>query len=307
MIRRTLRLTLVLCIVSVACRQARQASERDMMLSEAESAGGFAAAMAPAAPPAEAPARARQVAAAPATPGTVPVPTQRKVIRHGNMSLEVDSVEEILGRIKTLVNDAGGYISNENVSEDYYARKSGSIACRIPAEKLDQAMEQIGGWGKVDNVSVNADDITDQYFDLEIRLENQKALAKRLVALLERRTNELKDLLEIERELARVRTQIDSMEGRKRLWDSQVALSTLVVEVHEPLPKIAGDEGGAWRTLLRSFGDAADNFVLTIAGIISASGSAIPLLAVLIFVVWIWRSWRKRKKKAAEAETGSDS
>ncbi len=298
MIRRLMRSALILCFLSVACRQARQAPELDMMMSEAESSGGFAAAMAPASPPAEAPARVRQVAAA---PSNVPVPTERKVIRHGNMSIEVDSVEEILARIKTLVSNAGGYISNENVSEDHYARKSGSMACRIPSEELDRIMEQIGGWGKVDNVSVNADDITDQYYDLEIRLENQKTLAKRLVVLLERRTNELKDLLEIERELARVRTQIDSMEGRKRLWDSQVALLTLVIEVHEPLPKIAGDEGGAWRTLLRSFGDAADNFVLTIAGIISASGSAIPLLAVLIFVGWIWRSWRKRKKKAAEA------
>ncbi len=302
MIRRPMRLAFVLCVLSVACRQARQAPELDMMMSEEQSSGGFAAAMAPASqpasPPDEMPARMQQVESAPAA---VPVPTKRKVIRHGHMSLEVESVEEILARIKTLVNNAGGYISNENVSEDHYARKSGSIACRIPAEKLDQAIEQIGEWGKVDNVSVNADDITDQYYDLEIRLENQKVLAKRLVALLERRTNELKDLLEIERELARVRTQIDSMDGRKRLWDSQVALSTLVIEVHEPLPKIAGDEGGAWRTLLRSFGDAADNFVLTIAGIIAASGSAVPLLAVILFVGWIWRSWRKRKKKTAEA------
>jgi hypothetical protein len=223
------------------------------------------------------------------------------------MSLEVDSVEEILARIKTLVDDAGGYISNENVSEDQYTRRYGSVSCRIPADKLDQAMERIGEWGKVDNVSVHADDITDQYYDLEIRLENQKALAKRLVALLERRTNDLKDLLEIERELARVRTQIDSMEGRKRLWDSQVSMSTLVVDLREPLPKIAGDEGGAWRTLLRSFGDAADNFVLTIAGIISASGAAVPLLAVLVFIGWIWRSMRKRKKGMQKQEAGSDS
>jgi hypothetical protein len=303
MIQKSTRLALALCFFTVACGRAKQAVESDMMY-ETESSGGFAAAMAPASPPAEAPARMRQAEAAPAA---VPVPTDRKVIRHGHMSLEVDSVEDILARIKTLVNDAGGYISNENVSEDHYARKSGSIACRIPAEKLDWTMEQIGGWGKTENVSVNADDITDQYYDLEIRLENQKALAKRLVALLERRTNELKDLLEIERELARVRTQIDSMEGRKRLWDSQVALSTLVIEVHEPLPKIAGDEGGAWRTLLRSFGEAADNFVLTIAGIISASGAVVPLLAVLVFLGWIWRTWRKRKKRVAESGTGSNT
>jgi hypothetical protein len=165
-------------------------------------------------------------------------------------------------------------------------------------------MERLKGLGKVEDVSVSADDITDQYYDLQIRMENQKRLEKRLLELLNRQTNKLSDLLEVERELARVRTQIDSMEGRKRLWDNQVAYSTLYVNVYEPMPAIAGDDGGAFRTLMRSFGEAANNFVLMIAGIIAASGAIIPLIAVFVFVIWLMlKIWRRRKRKAA----GSDN
>ncbi len=230
-----------------------------------------------------------------------PVPTRRKVIRHGNLSLEVSGIEESIGDIKTLVERRGGYISNETMSEDYYSAKSGSISCRIPAGDLDAVMEEIKAMGRLEELSINADDITEQYFDLEIRIRNQKQLETRLLDLLRRQTNKLSDLLEIERELARVRTDIDGMEGKKRFWDNQVAFSTLMVEIHEPRPAIASEEGGALRTLLRSFSRAGNNFVLAIAGIIAFSGAALPLVLFLGLGLWlIVKMFRRRRKRSSE-------
>jgi hypothetical protein len=99
------------------------------------------------------------------------------------------------------------------------------------------------------------------------------------------------------------------MEGRKRLWDNQVAYSTLVVNLHEPLPTIAGEEGGALRTLLRSFGEAGNNFVLTVAGIISASGAIVPLALVLGVVVWLaFKVIRRRKGRLPKTtDAGNES
>ena len=224
---------LVLSLVVVACTGLDAPREEEMVLSEADSAAGFMADESPAIAEAR-PARSR----APSSPSPVQspeqaVPTERKIIRNGNLNLEVDSVEEVLARIKTSVKTMGGYVSNESISEDSYSRKSGSVSCRIPSDQLDRAIELFQGWGKVENVSVSANDITEQYYDLEVRMANQKALEKRLLELLERQTSKLADLLQIERELARVRTEIDSMEGRKRLWDNQIAYSTFVVYFHE--------------------------------------------------------------------------
>lgn len=278
--------------------------DEEMSPSEAEAAPGLMAVKAPASPPAQAPMRRSRVESA---QPPVPVPQQRKIIRHGNMSLEVESAEKALETVKSLVDSLGGYISNESLSEDSYSRKTGSISCRIPSENLDVAMEKLKGMGKVEDVSVSADDITDQYYDLEIRIENQKLLEQRLLELLKRQTNKLSDLLDVERELARVRTEIDSMEGRKRLWDNQIAYSTLHVNVYEPMPTIAGDEGGVFRTLTRSFGEAANNFVLTIAGIIAASGAIVPVLAVVVFLVWLFLKVWRRRGKAVSPTAGSES
>lgn len=276
-------------------------ASEEMALEQAEPAGGFMAAKAPAAPSEIAPSRGRAPSQA-----AVPVPSQRKIIRHGNLSLEVESVEEALAKIKALVKAIEGYVSGETVSEDQYSRKSGTISCRIPAEDLDRTMEQIKALGELENVSVHANDITEEYYDLEIRIANQKALETRLLALLQRQTQKLSDLLDIERELARVRTEIESMEGRKRLWDSQVTYSTLVVSVREPLPVVVGEEGGPWRTLTRSFGRAADNFVLTVAGIVAFSGAFIPIAGLGLGIWLMWRVWARRRKTVSSKPGASD-
>ncbi len=262
--------------------------------------------VAPAEAPSFAPARKTTMMLqeeAPASPAPLrqqqaPIVTdKRKIIRHGDLRLEVPSVDEAFARIKELVDAVGGYVTNESVSQDEYSTKSGSITCRIPAEELDPTLEELKGLGKVDYVAINADDITEQYFDLEVRTRNQKELERRLMDLLKRRTNKLSDLLAVERELARVRTESDSREGRKRLWDNQIALSTVVVNVREPGPAIAKREGGVFRTLLRSFRRAGENFVLTIAQVIAVSGALIPLAALALVGIWGGRKiWRRRKK-----------
>ncbi len=234
------------------------------------------------------------------TPEALPAPTGRKLIRHGTLGLEVRSVESALSAVKQQAQASGGYTTEESQRQDEYGVKTASITWRVPAEKLDGAIEKLSGLGRVEQVSVTAEDVTEQYFDLEIRLNNQRQLEVRLLDLLKRSSNNLSDLLNVEREVARVRGEIEHLEGRKRFWDNQVALSTLTVNLHEPRPVIASTEGGVWRTLTASFRDAGENFVLTTAGIIGTIGGLIPVVIVLVLVIWAIRAlWRWRRKRHA--------
>ncbi len=231
-----------------------------------------------------------------------PVPSTRKLIRHGTLGLEVRSVESALSSVRQQAQSTGGYTTEESQRQDEYGVKTASITWRVPAEKLDAAMERLKALGRVEQVSVTAEDVTEQYFDVEIRLNNQRQLEARLLDLLKRSSNNLSDLLNVEREVARVRGEIEQLEGRKRFWDNQVALSTLTVNLHEPRPVIAGREGGMWRTLGASFRDAGDNFVLATAGIIGVIGGLIPVVIVLVLVIWaLRRLWRWRRKRHATA------
>jgi hypothetical protein len=213
--------------------------------------------------------------------------------------LEVKSVEAALRRLGELTREAGGYTTSESRSRDEQRVNRGRIECRVPAAKLDSVTGALKSIGTVESLTVSANDITEEYFDLEIRLRNQRALETRLLELLQRPTNRLSDLLDAERELARVRGEIDQMEGRRRFWDNRVALSTLSVEVHEPVPAVGGNEGGALSMLRRAFRQAADNFVSAIAGIIAVTGGLVPILVAIGLAVWLLvRIWRYRRARS---------
>lgn len=272
-------------------------------------------------PPAQATVIARYAAApsAPARPGgpggrvesadkgeQVPVPQERKLIRNASARLEVRSVDAALNQLRALTGTSGGYATEENRSRDEYGVGRGAITCRIPAGRLDSLTARLTEIGTIEEVRIFSSDITEQYFNLEISLRNRRVLESRLLALVGRPGNRLSELLETERELARVRGEIDQMEGRQRFWDNHVALSTLSVTVHEPAAAVAGAEGGPWTTLKRSFSQAADNFIDAVAGMIALTGSLVPVVVALVAGVWIvarlWR-WRRRRRTARAFRT----
>ena len=136
----------------------------------------------------------------PTPPGPVAVPAERKVIRNGSLTLEVRRLDDALSAIRSATEKAGGYVTNESQGKDEYGSRQGSITCRVPAASLDRTLAQFQTLGRVEGVNVTAEDITEQYFNLEIRLRNQRDLETRFRALLDKPGNKVSDLLEIERE-----------------------------------------------------------------------------------------------------------
>jgi hypothetical protein len=148
-------------------------------------------------------------------------------------------------------------------------------------------------------LSFKTEDVTTSYFDVKVRIETQKQLERQLVALLKRPSNRLSDLLEIEREVARVREAIDQAEGHIRLWDSQIAMSSVAITLTEPAP-IAASTGGPLATLVASFGVAGENFVRTVAGLVAMSGAVLPVALLLAGPAWLLgRAWRRTRTAAA--------
>ncbi len=232
-------------------------------------------------------------------PALVPVPTEKKVTRVGYVQLEVGSLEQALGKIRAATGSSGGDIVGETQSRDDNGARKGTVTCRIPAAAFDGVLATIQGYGKVESVNISSADITEQYFNLEIRLRNAQLLEDRLLKLLDKAGSKVSDLLEVEREVGRVRGQIDELEGRKRFWDKQVALSGLTIDLHEPRPAIAGTGGGILDTLGRSVRQTGENFVATLAWLVEASGVAIPAVIVMWLLLRLWKLLRSRRKGAA--------
>lgn len=206
------------------------------------------------------------------------------VIRNGQASVEVDKLDPAIVKLRQLATQLGGYVANSSMMGGRNQVPSAMLELKIPAQRFDQAISGLGTLGKVESVNATAEDVGEEFVDITARVSNARRLEERLIELLANRTGRLQDVLSVERELARVREEIERYEGRLRYLKTRVAVSTLSVTLHEPLP-ILGQTPGQ-NPIAEAIRRAWRNFVGFVASGIAALGVLIPL-AGLAFVGWI--------------------
>lgn len=214
------------------------------------------------------------------------------VIRNGQASVEVDKLDPAIVKIRQLAAQLGGYIANSSMTGGRDQVRTATFEIKMPAQRFDQALNGLNTLGKVESVNATAEDVGEEYVDVTARVANAHRLEDRLVALLATRTGKLQDVLDVERELARVREEIERYEGRLRYLKSRVATSSLTVTLHEPVP-ILGQNPGQ-NPIMAAIRQAWRNFVGFIAAVIASLGLIVPIGA-LIIVAWI--SYRKLRAK----------
>jgi hypothetical protein len=143
----------------------------------------------------------------------------RKVVYTGRFNVAVGDVAVSIQATKALADKLGGYMLRMTTN---------TIVIRVPADKFDAAVEAIGRMGMVVDKDVTAQDVTDQYLDLAMRLKNAKATQQKLVALLEK-SQVVADTMEIEKEIQRITTEIERLEGQLNKLSHEVAFSILTV------------------------------------------------------------------------------
>ena len=213
----------------------------------------------------------------------------RIIIRTGSARVEVEQLDSAIARARAWTQRYGGYIGNISIQAGREQVRQAQLEIKIPANRFDAAVDALGTLGKVESVQLNAEDVSEEYVDATARLNNARRLEERLIDLLTTRTGKLEEVLAVERELARVREEIERIEGRLRFLRSRAAVSSLLLDLHEPEPLLSrpGDN-----VLLSAFIRAWRNFVNFIAGGIAALGYALPLAALVALVWWLLRRRR---------------
>ena len=235
------------------------------------------AASAPAVPPTPSP-------ASPAQATAISQSLSSMIIRTGYAGVEVDSLDIAITRVRALAQRVGGFVANTAVQGGKDQLRSASLEVKVPSERFDEALSGLAPIGKVESVNVTAQDVGEEYVDIAARVENSHRLEARLVNLLANRTGKLQDVLTVERELARVREEIERYEGRMRYLRARVSLSTLTIAVHERAPIIVPIAGDGPITV--AFREAWRNFVGFVAAGIASLGVLVPL-GVLVFVAFL--------------------
>lgn len=226
-------------------------------------------------------------------------PSTSMIIRNGVASVEVDSLELAIAAVQRIATSLGGWVGNTSLSAGEHAVRSATIELKVPAARFDEALAGLKPIGKVESVNSTAEDVGEEYVDLSARVANARRLEARLITLLATRTGKLEDVLSVERELARVREEIDRYEGRLRYLRTRVATSTLIVTVHERAPLVSPIPGES--VIGEAFKDAWRNFVRFVAAFIASLGTLVPALALAGLGVVGWRRFRRRRRPGGGA------
>ena len=144
-------------------------------------------------------------------------PPERLLTYHGQIKVEVARPDDAIAQFLAQVKLWGGYMKSQ---------QGAAVTVRLPAARLDEAFTLLRGTGRVLGETRQADDVTEEFVDLGIRLDNAQRARDRLLEVL-KRADKVVDILKVEAELRRLTEEIERMEGRKKFLADQVAMATL--------------------------------------------------------------------------------
>jgi hypothetical protein len=199
----------------------------------------------------------------------------RRIIRDAKLTVEVNAVAGARASISKIVEQAGGYVASAQASETGEGLAGDvELGLRVPSDRFTEVLGRIKGLGHAKSEEVSSHDVTEEFVDLDARIAAGQRVEAQYLAMLERAAT-VNDLLAVQRELGSVRTDIERLEGRRRLLGEQAALSAISLRLTVPAPLVTA----TWRAVRTDAVQAAASVVDVSATLISV---LLKLLAVLL-------------------------
>jgi hypothetical protein len=164
---------------------------------------------------------------------SAPQLSNRKLIRNATVELEIVSFDNAVQKINAFANEEHGYVATTDSEKQANGKLRGQVVVKVLPENLDRFLQKIRNLGELKNQTLGTEDVTKAYFDTDARLKNAHVMEQRLIDMLKTKTGKVSDLLQVERELGRVREEIEKMQGELKYWDSQVQFATVTISLAE--------------------------------------------------------------------------
>ena len=220
----------------------------------------------------------------------------KKNIKTGGMTFKSDDIDADYKKIMALLPSFKAYIENENQTKSEQ-RIQYDLTIRVPSDRYDSLYNGLSNLaGRVEHKYTNVQDVTERYYDLQTRIKNKKALEQRYLDLLAKAA-EVKDMLEIERQLNEVRTEIESLQGQFNYLSQQVSLSTLQLSFYEILPYTYEDtqRPGFGARILSALSNGWRGLQIFVLGLVTIwPFFVLSAFGILLFVV-LRKQWKKRR------------
>lgn len=237
----------------------------------------------------------------------------RKIIRDANIALEVAAPSQVQHEINALAESIGGFVVTSEAKRREGADQARqeleiTLVIRVPSAQFLPTIEKIRSFGtRVLNEKVTGQDVTEEFIDLEARIKTQKALEAQFLEIM-KQAGKVSDALEVQRQIAEVRTEIERLEGRKRFLESRSSLSTITISLQEPTAIVVSSSsfGRSIKEAVRDAVSIAGEIVLFLIRFIIIM---IPIFLLVILPVglvarFIWRRAGRRPKDPVVEQNG---
>ena len=200
-----------------------------------------------------------------------------------------------------------GYAASLNVSTPLGAARTLEASLRIPAPQLEAALHELKSLGRVAGESQNGEEVTAQHADLVARIKNDRETEVRLQDILRTRTGKVKDVLDVEQEIARVRGEIEQMEAEQKNLEHRVDFASIDLKLAEqykaqlttPAPSVLMQLRNA---AINGFRDAFASLLALVLFLAESGPSVLLWLALLGIPAWrLWRRYRRAQSRGALA------
>ncbi|WP_121640078.1 DUF4349 domain-containing protein [Virgibacillus sp. Bac330] len=227
---------------------------------------------------------------------------QRKVIYTADTRIEVKDLQKKIATLESLIIDYDGYIVESSRSNDTKENnRTGFITARVPQTNFKSFMDKVeSGEGKLLSSNISGQDVTEEYVDLESRLQSKKVVEKRLLAFMEQ-AEKTEDLLAISEDLAEVQEEIEQITGRMNYLQNKADLATVHIEIQENNVSLEDGDLNTWEATKQQFIKSINFLLKVISNVfvfIAGNMPVLILISVLGWLGWIFiRKWVKQNHK----------
>lgn len=231
----------------------------------------------------------------------------RKIIYTSDIEVVVEDISMATAQLNKLVDslrEQGGYLSHQELTGTSGSHRRGSWTLRVPVNEFDSIVSAVEKLGELKRNSLNTQDITEACVDLEARLKNKASSEQRLLKHLES-SKELKDILELERELSRVRGEIEQMQGQLNLLKDKSDLATVNVTMYERPGFIPPTKPSFATTVSQTFEASWKLFVAFGQAVVLTVVALSPWATTACIVFLPWLAIRRLQRKSESPTSAS--
>jgi len=228
-------------------------------------------------------------AAAPSTAATTIVgqaeatevpPLERKIIYTATLDILVEDFPATITAVEQLADDFDAIVANSALDTAPGRPRSGNWTIRVPVERYEEFLTAAAKLGELRRQTEDSREVTAEYYDLETRIRNKQHEEERLLQHLASSTGDLEDILAVEKELSRVRTEVEQMQGQLRVLSDLTALSTVTLSIYELEGYVPAEAPSFGTRIGRSWSGSIDALVEMGQLIVISFVAAVPWLGI---------------------------